>query len=155
MNLKAYSLPELTKLRRDLLAEIKARRPRAPKVTVRQQRSVEERERAAAYVAFLRDRCDRCWICGRTANDRPQWWTAPVFMIERMHIANKPRREDVRAIIAGCSLCHRIQHGDRFPQSLMRPQTMTELLELKREYDPDNYDPEFLQKHSVRKLIFP
>lgn len=153
MNLSTLTYTELTKLRLKVLAEIKARRPRAPKVTVRKQRSVEERERERKYAEFS-GAMPCCWICGRAATDKPSWWNGP-FLIERMHIVNKTRVEDVRAIIAGCSLCHRIQHGDRFPQSLMRPQTMTELLELKREYDPDNYDPEFLQKHSVRKLIFP
>lgn len=154
MNIREMSLTALTKLRREVLAAIKAKRPKASKPKQRKVRTTEERERERAYVAFLRDRCDRCWICGRTANDKPDWWHG-VFMIERMHIVNKPRREDIRAIIAGCSLCHRIEHGDRFPQTDREPVGMAFLLALKLAHDPDNYDPEFLQKHSVRRLEFP
>ena len=143
-------LQQLDAKRRQLRKAIKAAKPRKPV-------DPTERERAAKYVAFLSD-STFCWICGRGANERPSWWTSPYFGIERMHIVNKPRVEDVRVIVAGCSLCHRVQHGDRFPHfpfSGWEPESMEELLAIKMEFDPDNYDPEFIQRHSVRRLSFP
>lgn len=152
----ALTLSELVTLHKRVGLAIKTLKPKRPKPPkVRKQRTTEERERARAYAEFLRDKCDRCWICDRTANDRPDWWTSPVFMVERMHVVNSPRVEDVRVIIGGCSLCHRIEHGDRFPECSQRPVGIEVLLAIKRDFDPNNYDPEFLQKHSVKKLTFP
>jgi hypothetical protein len=154
MNLTEMSLTELTRLRRDVLAAIASKRPKPVKVKVRKVVSAEERERARLYAEWKLDH-DGCMLCERTASDKPSWWHGP-FFVERMHIVNKPRVEDVRVILAACSLCHRLQHGATFSQIPgLKPLTITELLRVKKFLDPDNYDPEFLQKHSIRKLVFP
>jgi cytochrome c553 len=137
-----------------LRAKLRRLEPKARKAKVRKQRTSEERERAEKYAAF-REENTACWLCHRTENDRPYWWHG-VFIIERMHIVNKPRVEDVRVIIAACSFCHAVQHGAYFPEVPgLDPLPMIELLRAKKYYDPDNYDPEFLQAHSVRRLEFP
>ena len=58
----------------------------------------------------LQHRYPWCWWCGRMHTDRPGLWGGP-FLVERAHIVNNPRREDVRAVVLLCSLCHRLQHG--------------------------------------------
>jgi len=106
----------------------------------------------AAYVNAVAEMGGRCFRCGRTAAQKPAWWHAP-FLIERSHIVNKPRREDRRAVIPLCSFCHRVQHGDRFDGfKHLEPLSMERLLEFKRFYDPDYFDLEWLQRHSVRRL---
>jgi cytochrome c553 len=148
MNLTEMSLTELTRLRRDVLAAIASKRPKPVKVKVRKVVSAEERERARLYEAF-REEHQTCWACHRTAQNRPSDWLSP-FFIERAHITKdglSKRLEDVRLIAALCSRCHwRHTNGQISIHVLLR---------LKREHDPDNYDPEFLQKHSIRKLVFP
>jgi len=118
---------------------------------------------AAEYKTFIADTGAVCWRCGRTARDRPAWWTAP-FIIERCHLdgCNKPRKQDRRAVISQCSLCHRIQHGDRFtydltsggrfPLCTQTPLTLEELLRLKLDRDEAYFDLAFLQSCSVRRL---
>ena len=106
---------------------------------------------AAEYQSFIADTGGRCWRCGRTAQQRPRWWGAP-FGIERAHICNKPRIEAREACISLCSLCHRIQHGDRFPQCQDRPLKIPELLAIKKWCDPEYWDRAFLQKCSIRRL---
>lgn len=148
MNLTDLSLTDLTKLRREVLAAIKALRPKSPKPKPRKVRSQSERDRADAYVRF-REEQTACWNCGRSENDRPDNWHG-VYIIERAHITKDGmgrRIEDVRLINALCSWCHNLHTMGRM--------TTERMLELKREHDPDNYDPEFLQKHSVRRLEFP
>jgi hypothetical protein len=90
-----------------------------------------------------------CWACNATR--KPMQYYGP-WLIERAHIANKPRREDRRLVVMLCTLCHKFQHGERLP-GFDRPRlTVGQMLELKRERDPVWYDPEFVQKHSVRRL---
>lgn len=147
MNLTNQSTPELTTLKAAILRELSKRR-KAAKPKVRKVRTTEERERAAKYVAF-REQWPLCWNCGRSESDRPDNWHG-VFIIERAHItkAGLSRRcEDVRLINALCSWCHNLHTMGRM--------TTERMIELKREHDPDNYDPEFLQAHSVRRLEFP
>jgi crossover junction endodeoxyribonuclease RusA len=112
------------------------------------------------YENFLSDTPHKfCWWCGRTARDRPREWGA-LFMLERAHMVNKPRRADRRAVIILCSLCHRIQHGDIF-RWLERPIggaitiTLENMLWLKAAADPDYYDPVFLRTCSVRTIPEP
>lgn len=93
-----------------------------------------------------------CWACGRTGRyqDKPAWWFGP-WLIERAHIANKPRARDRRAVILLCSLCHRVQHGERFKGSDL-PQLTTENMRwLKCCADSEWYDEEFLRRHSIRR----
>ena len=148
--IKAFSMNDLLKVRRVVNAAIRAKRPSRPK----QGKSEAEKRQAKLYAEF-REVHTECMLCHRTENDRPYWWHG-AFLIERMHIVNKPRVEDVRVIIAACSFCHAVQHGARFPQMPGLEQLpIVEIIRAKLLYDPDNYDPAFLQKHSVRLLEFP
>lgn len=149
--LRSMTLTELTKLRRDLLAEIKARRPRAPKVTVRKQRSVEEREQRKAWKEFRRE-CDYgyCWACGRTTNDRPEGWDLP-WGIERMHFVHSGtgrRIQDRRLAIAACSGCHKRYHA-RIAWELP-PLTDGQCAFLKKAFDRENFDPFFIAANNIR-----
>jgi hypothetical protein len=128
---------------RELSRRRKAARPKVRKVV-----SQSERDRARAYVAF-RELHPRCWRCGLSENERPKKWRG-VFIIERAHITKDGlgrRVEDVRLINALCTICH-LEHTGGYIST-------EEMLAYKREHDPDNYDPEFLQLHSIRKLEFP
>lgn len=94
-----------------------------------------------------------CWACG--ASRGPSWWYAP-WLIERAHIANKPRRLDRRLVVMLCSVCHKRSHGERFAAALDWPVlSVAEMLWLKRRCDPDWWDPEFVGRHSVRRLPEP
>jgi hypothetical protein len=139
-----------------LRAKLRRLEPKARKAKVRRAVDREGAKRAELYRLF-REEHAACWICKREAWQKPRWWAGP-YLIERMHIVNKPRVEDVRVIIAACTLCHRIEHGERFRNAgdfSREPLTIEQLCEVKREHDPDNYDPEFIQKHSIRRLEFP
>ena len=147
MNLRALSTHELAKLRRNVLAELKARRPKANKGKGRKVKSAEERERERLYAEF-REINSICWNCHRTKP--PRGWSGPWIPNERAHITKDglgKRLEDVRLVCSLCTWCHRLN-----TEGLI---TVAEMIRLKREHDPDNYDPEFLQKHSVRRLSFP
>jgi len=90
-----------------------------------------------------------CWACG--ASRKPMEYYGP-WLIERAHIANKPRREDRRLVVMLCSICHKSEHGERLA-GFERPRlTVGQMLALKLECDPDWYDLRFIQKHSVRLL---
>lgn len=95
-----------------------------------------------------------CWACGATA--RPEWWYGPWLPNERAHIVAQPRVEDVRVIVCLCSTCHRIQTNATFPNLRdVPPLKLEHMLKLKLTNDPLNYDVEFLEKHSVRKMPIP
>lgn len=114
-----------------------------------------------AYKTFVQDCGAVCWRCGRTPNDKPTWWNSP-FLCERAHVVNSPRVESRKCCVLMCSICHRIQHGDRFTCDLtsggrfslctQTPLTLEQLLEMKRDRDPDFWDLAFLQSCSVRRL---
>ncbi len=114
---------------------------------------VEGYDPAAEYAALREGLLfSRCWACGDTRC--PAGFFAP-WSIERAHIVNKPRREDRRAVIGLCSVCHRVSHGERL-SGLSRVRLGVEhMLWLKRWVDTDWYDPEFLQTCSVRRLPEP
>lgn len=99
---------------------------------------------------------DRCWGCGRTERDRPLWWFAP-FLVERAHFVNKPRRQDRRVVVMLCSLCHRKQHGERFPEDVegLPPLTLAGMLYLKSLRDPEFFEPEFAQQCSIKRIPAP
>ena len=82
---------------------------------------------------------------------RPAGWDGP-WLIERAHIVSQPRVEDRRAAILLCTVCHRVQHGEKIAQAEMRPVTLPEMLWLKSVRDPEFYDRRFLQRHHVGKL---
>jgi hypothetical protein len=90
-----------------------------------------------------------CWACGRRQCDRPLWWYGP-WLIERAHIVNKPRREDRRAVILLCSLCHKQQHGERFAQDESAKLTVANMVWLKQKADAAWFDMAFLSRCSVR-----
>lgn len=123
-----------------ILRELSARR-RAAKPKVRKVRTSEDLERARAYVAFREEHCKGgiCWFCDIGGHD-----------LDRAHITNdglSKRLEDVRLVVALCRDCHNAHTAGRIATST--------LIRLKATCDPDNYDPEFLQLHSVRRLSFP
>jgi hypothetical protein len=128
-------------------------KPKRPKVKVRRVVSAEERERARLYEAF-REEHQTCWACGR--DRKPPKWYEPWLPNERAHIVNKPRVEDIRCVVSLCTICHRISHWERFAH-FKQPEKLTleNLLWLKREHDPDHFDLEFLQRHSVKRLPTP
>jgi hypothetical protein len=115
----------------------------------RNRESSEDRER---YRTMVPDCGATCWNCGRTANQRPRWWHAP-WLIERAHIVNQPRVERREVCLLLCSLCHKVDHGERFAElPHLEPLTMLEKLRTKKRFDPDFYDEALLQKCSVRRL---
>jgi hypothetical protein len=96
-----------------------------------------------------------CWLCGRGPDERPHGWFGP-FGLERAHIVSSPRVEDIRAIVAICTCCHRFYHGERLilngrPYATKRP-LRTHLLHLKKIRDPANYDRDFLRRYFAGKL---
>ncbi len=95
-----------------------------------------------------------CWACGAT--NKPTWWFGPWLPNERAHIVAQPRVEDVRVIVSLCSVCHRMQTNATFPELRDVPGLKLEhMLQLKIVNDPDNYDIEFMEKHSIRKMPLP
>jgi hypothetical protein len=73
-------------------------------------------------------------------------------MIERAHIANKPRREDRRLVVMLCTICHKSSHGERVANFSRPKLSANQLLEIKRSVDPEWYDAEFVGKHSIRLM---
>jgi len=123
------------------------------------ERKAEAEAAAAAgvagdYARFVEASRHRfCWICGEA--ERPAWWAGP-WALERAHIVNKPRVEDVRAVVILCTCCHRISHGERFGGEVGRRSvceiTVGNLLAAKERFDLGRYDLEFLACRSIRKL---
>lgn len=108
-----------------------------------------------AYERFVDDcRFPFCWYCGREGFEVPSYWFAP-FLIERAHIVNKPRREDVRAVVLLCSVCHKVAHGERVVGYERRPLDQAGMVWLKSYLDRERFDPEFLQRNSVRRVPEP
>ena len=115
---------------------------------------VAQRERQ--YEMMLLNASKRwCWACGRGERDVPPGWYGP-FLIERAHIARKPRARDTRVVVLLCSCCHRTSHGDRIILNGNRwplPKLEVEhLLWLKFNRDRDQYDRPFIQSKTVRIL---
>ena len=97
-----------------------------------------------------------CWACGRGERDRPRDWYA-TWCIHRAHIAAKPRRQDRRAVVLLCPLCHLGgYHGERIitcERDGQWPKLLREhLLWLKHAFDPEYYDRQFLQSNTVSLL---
>lgn len=111
-------------------------------------------EQEAKYKTFIQDTGNRCWRCGRRDHNRPKWYNAP-FWIQRAHITNKPRRLLRELCLPLCSICHGLQHGERFPQDRRRPLDLSELLAIKKHLDKDYYSEEILQSCSVQRLPEP
>lgn len=97
-----------------------------------------------------------CWACGRDECDVPPGWFGP-WLIERAHIFRFPvRPKDVRSVVLLCSLCHKTSHWERvFLQGQINPLPRLyheHLLYLKRRFDRDNYDREWLKDHCAGTL---
>ena len=97
-----------------------------------------------------------CWACGRGEYDPPPGWFAP-WHIERAHIFRGwARVDDVKAIVLLCSLCHKTSHREQVILDGMEnplPRLWPEhLLDLKRRFDPENYDREWLKTRCLGKL---
>ena len=94
-----------------------------------------------------------CWNCGRSSHSVPKGWGGP-WLIERAHIASNPRRSDPRAVVALCSLCHRLSHGIVVvcDGGDLTPPSLANMLWLKKVFDPGRYDREFLQECYIGRL---
>lgn len=115
-----------------------------------------EREHKRAYKFLAHDHpLPWCWACGRGEFDRPLDWYGP-WLIERAHIVKNPRREDARAVVLLCSLCHKCSHGEKVvtrERPVRYPQLSIEhLLWLKRNRDGSRFSLTFLQSCSIKKL---
>lgn len=99
-----------------------------------------------------------CWACGRGAaiEHQPVGWYAP-WIVERAHIARHPRREDRRAVVLLCPLCHKggnhaeriVVNGTRYDRPRLE---LVHLLWLKLHFDRAFYDKQFLKLNSIREL---
>lgn len=109
---------------------------------------------AALWYAELRfERA--CWACHRTRAERPERWNAP-WLMHRAHIVSSPRREDRRAVIMLCPVCHTRSHGELLAGFEDVPQLSTgHMLSIKREADRAWYDAEFLGRCCVGRLPEP
>ena len=98
-----------------------------------------------------------CWACGRDALQRWPGWFAP-WLLHRAHIYSMPRKKDARVAVLLCPLCHAVQHGERIPAEpdgsggLTPGPTVAQMVGLKRVFDPDFYDPDYMQRCSVRRV---
>jgi len=99
--------------------------------------------------ATMRSFFFECWACG--ASSKPQGYFGP-WLIERAHIANKPRREDRRLVVMLCTICHKSSHGERVAGFLRPRLTDGMLATLKLMRDHSWFDLEFINRHSVRVI---
>lgn len=94
-----------------------------------------------------------CWACGRGPDygHAPSWWHAP-WHLHQHHIVRQPRREDRRAVMLLCPICHGRIHGARFPHEPWQTLTLANQLWLKRAHDREFYDRQFLAQSHVTRL---
>ncbi len=92
-----------------------------------------------------------CWRCKRSR--KPDWFHGPWFL-HRAHIVNQPRLRDRRCVILLCPVCHDVSHGGDYSHYgwPVKEISVEEMIALKREIDPEYYDPDLLQACSVRRL---
>ena len=110
---------------------------------------LEEAYNPALEYATMRSLFFACWACG--ASRQPDRYFGP-WLIERAHIANKPRREDRRLVVMLCTVCHKTSHGERIA-GFLRPRLSDGMLAaIKQLRDPVWYDLEFINRHSVRLI---
>jgi len=106
-----------------------------------------------------------CWNCGRTGGARPENWHGP-FWLQIAHIASgqgRARRvEDRRAVCLLCSLCHdvHVSDADRLTHKTICSSVWPTIDErhtlwLKKTFDPEYYDVEFLGRYWIGKLPEP
>ena len=106
-------------------------------------RSLTSADRAM-YKAFV-SQFQHCWACRFQRLPRI---TAgfPLDRLENAHIVGgSGRRHDRRAIVRLCKLHHMISHGETFTECRSANVTLENLLWLKRHYDSENYDLEYIK----------
>ena len=73
------------------------------------------------------------------------------LIIERAHIVSRPRVEDRRVVVLLCSRCHAAQTNSLFKYDL--PVCgLGNMLWLKKVFDPDCFDKEFLGRYCLGRL---
>lgn len=96
-----------------------------------------------------------CWLSGWTASYRPSWWFGPWFL-HIAHIASGGakaiRTDDIRAVVLLSPLCHQlhVSNSDSLPKMSIGGSEWPTIDErhtlwIKRRFDPENYDPDYLQ----------
>lgn len=95
-----------------------------------------------------------CWWCGRGSDQRSPNWHGP-WLIERAHLVAKPRLEDRRVCVLLCSLCHKVSHGEWFPDYTLPKPTLAHLLGLKEIFDENYVDHKLARRCSIRRLPDP
>lgn len=113
-------------------------------------------EQAEMYRAFHEEFTPGgCWRCGWDARTF-RWRDWMLNRFEAAHILRGCNRvHDRRVLVFLCNGCHRLEHGERVKPAGMNCYlpgiTLANMLWLKREYDPEFYDLEFLRQTSIRK----
>ncbi len=110
-----------------------------------------------AYQNMKANFYNRCWACRASGAGlgRPRWWNAH-WQIDRAHITNKPRREDRRAVVLLCPLCHAsLDQRVSYPDDSRPRLTTNNAIWLKSIIDPEFYDLDFLKANSVRQDLEP
>lgn len=96
-----------------------------------------------------------CWICGRDERQVPHDWHASWYL-QRAHLAAGSgcmvRKEDVRLVVISCPRCHALhRHRDTGPIRLngrpYPPITDANMMWVKRERDPEQFDMAFIAQH--------
>lgn len=106
-----------------------------------------------------------CWLGGDTANVKPEFWHGPWWM-QIAHIASGRGRavrvNDRRAVVLLSPLAHLVHVSDRgrLPfMSVGRQEIPTiderHTLYIKRKFDPEYYDRDFLQSIWIGRLPEP
>ena len=90
-----------------------------------------------------------CWFCAHRQNRA---------VLQELHIAHiiggSGRSHDRRNILRLCRDCHRAQHGEHWPGC--PPQlTLANMLWLKKRFDPEFYDREYLQSRRIKRNHLP
>ena len=106
-----------------------------------------------------------CWLGGDTPSVRPVFWHGP-WMLHVAHIASgrgkAVRVDDRRAVTLLSPLAHdvHVSNSDRFKFRVIGGQKIPTIderhtLYIKQKFDPEYYDPDFLQSIWVGKLPEP
>lgn len=92
-----------------------------------------------------------CWNCA--AHGKPLTYHGLQLDIAHI-IGGAGRSHDRRNIIRLCRDCHRAQHGEHWPGS-PKQLTLANMLWLKKWYDPDFYDRQYVQGQRIRRGHLP
>ena len=102
-----------------------------------------------------------CWACGHDERQCPKDWYAP-FYLEKAHLGHGSgvmfRQEVRRAVNILCAKCHLLHtplNPVRVSGEFYEPLTSGNMLWLKRLYDPEWYDLEYLAAAFIQTLPLP